>query len=244
MLSSKLQPLHRPAMRPALPLTLVIANKNYSSWSLRAWLAMKAAGIPFTERMVKFESADWRDNIAALSPTGLVPVLWEGEPGKGCATFDTIAIIERLHELQPNAGIWPAAAVARTRARSLVADFHAGCRALREAMPMNIRSAHPDKGMTPAVRADIERLTALWRDTRAQFGADGPFLFGSDYSAADAYFTPVASRFATYGVELDADTRAYQQALLDTPAMRAWTAAALKETEFVHMDEPYATAPG
>ena len=108
---------------------------------------------------------------------------------------------------------------------------------------MNIRSSHPGKGMTPAVCADIERLTALWRGTRAQFGAGGPFLFGSAYSAADAYFTPVASRFATYGVELDADTHAYQQALLATPAMRAWTAAALQETEFVPEDEPYATAP-
>ena len=243
MLGSAAHLLHRPAMRPAPPLTLVITNKNYSSWSLRAWLAMTEAGIPFTERMVKLDSADWEDNIAALSPTRLVPVLWEGEPGKGCATFDTIAIVERLHELHPNAGLWPADPVARTRARSLVADFHAGCQALREAMPMNIRSSHPGKGMTPAVRTDIERLTALWRGTRAQFGAGGPFLFGNAYSAADAYFTPVASRFATYGVELDADTRAYQQALLATPAMRAWAAAALQETEFVPEDEPYATAP-
>ena len=143
-------------------LTLVIANKNYSSWSLRAWLAMTEAGIPFTERQVKFDSADWAANIATLSPTRLVPVLWEGEPGKGFVTFDTIAILERLYELHPSAALWPADVTARARARSLVAEFHAGHHALRNAMPMNIRSRHPGKGMTPDVRRDIDRLTARW----------------------------------------------------------------------------------
>lgn len=223
-------------------LTLVIANKNYSSWSLRPWLAMTEAGIPFAERMVKFDSADWAANISTLSPTGLVPVLWEGAEGDGFATFDSIAILERLHELHPNAGLWPTDPLARAHARSVVADFHAGYQALREAMPMNIRSRHPGKGLTDAVRIEIDRLTAAWRSARARFGAGGPFLFGT-YSAADAYFTPVASRFLTYAVELDAETSAYQQALLATPGMRAWTEAALKETEFVPIDEPYANPP-
>ena len=223
------------------PLTLVIANKNYSSWSLRAWLAMTEAGIPFTERQVKFDSADWAANIATLSPTRLVPVLWEGKPGEGFATFDTTSILERLYELHLGTALWPADAAARARARSLVADFHAGYHALRNAMPMNIRSRHPGKGMTPDVRRDIDRLTAHWRETRAQFGGDGPFLFGA-WSAADAYFSPVASRFVTYDVQLDATARAYQQTLLTTPGMKAWTEAALRETEFVPMDEPYATA--
>ena len=227
---------------PSQALTLVIANKNYSSWSLRAWLAMTEAGIPFAERLVKFDSEDWTANIALLSPTRLVPVLWEGEPGEGFATFDTLAILERLHELHPDAAIWPSAPVARARARSLAADFHAGYHALRNAMPMNIRSRHPGKGMTPEARNDIDRLAASWRATRQQFGKGGSFLFGA-YSAADAYFTPVVSRFATYAVELDADTRAYQQALLSTPGMKAWTAAALQESEFVPMDEPYADGP-
>ncbi len=224
------------------PLTLVIANKNYSSWSLRAWLAMIEAGIPFTERQVKFDSADWAANIATLSPTRLVPVLWEGKPGEGFATFDTISILERLYELHPGTALWPADAAARARARSLVADFHAGYHALRNAMPMNIRSRHPGKGMTPDVRRDIDRLTVHWRETWARFGGDGPFLFGA-WSAADAYFAPVASRFVTYEVQLDATARAYQQTLLTTPGMKAWTEAALRETEFVPMDEPYATAP-
>lgn len=224
------------------PLTLVIANKNYSSWSLRAWLAMTEAGIPFTERQVKFDSADWDANIATLSPTRLVPILWEGKPSEGFATFDTIAILERLYELHPIAALWPADATARARARSLVADFHAGYHALRTAMPMNIRGRHPGKGMTPDVRRDIDRLTAHWRETRAQFGGSGPFLFGA-WSAADAYFTPVASRFVTYEVPLDAAAHAYQQTLLTTPGMKAWTEAALRETDFVPMDEPYADAP-
>ena len=221
------------------PLTLVIANKNYSSWSLRPWLAMTELGIPFRERMVKFDSEDWQNNIADLSPTRLVPVLWEGKPGAGFATFDTVAILERLHELHPQAGIWPTDARARARARSLVADFHAGYQSLRGAMPMNIRSSHPGKGMSPEVAREIECLCGHWEGTRHQFGAGGGFLFG-EFSAADACFTPVVSRFVTYGVALDGEPRAYQKALLGTHSMKAWTAKALEETEFVAMDEPYA----
>ena len=220
-------------------LTLVIANKNYSSWSLRPWLAMTELGIPFSERMVKFDSEDWARNIGTLSPTRLVPVLWEGEPGAGFATFDSIAILERLHELHPEAGIWPADPRARARARSLAADFHAGYSALRNAMPMNIRSRHPGKGMNPDVQRDIDRLCAHWSRTRSEFGAGGAFLFGG-FSAADAFFTPVVSRFVTCGVALDGEAKAYQEALLSTGAMQAWTEEALKETEFVPMDEPYA----
>ena len=219
-------------------LTLVIANKNYSSWSLRPWLAMTELGIPFKERMVKFDSEDWEQNIARLSPSGLVPVLWEGEPGEGFATFDSIAILERLHELHPEAGIWPEDPRSRARARSLVADFHAGYHTLRNAMPMNIRSSLPGKGMGPEVARDIDRICGQWVNTRDQFG-NGAFLFG-EFSAADAFFTPVASRFLTYGVTLDSEARDYQQTLLGTRSMRAWTTAALAETEFVAMDEPYA----
>ena len=225
------------------PLTLVIANKNYSSWSLRPWLAMRQLGIPFAERLLKFDSADWSQNIRALSPTGLVPVLWEGEPGAGFATFDTSAIFERLHELHPAAGIWPADPRARARARSLVAEFHAGFAALRGQMPMNIRSRHPGKGMDAAVAKEIERLCDGWQEAGAEFGGDGPFLFGA-FCAADATYAPVATRFVTYGVVLPEAAKAYQKTLLATEGMRAWTEAALRETEFVAMDEPYATPPG
>ncbi|MCY4344834.1 MAG: glutathione S-transferase [Gammaproteobacteria bacterium] len=224
---------------PTPPLTLVIANKNYSSWSLRPWLAMTELGIAFAERLVKFDSEDWARNIDRLSPTRLVPVLWEGEPGAGFATYDSIAILERLHELRPEVGIWPADPLCRARARSLAADFHASCQALRTAMPMNIRSRHLGRGMNPEVARDIDRLCDQWTRTRAEFGAGGPFLFGG-FSAADAFFTPVASRFVTYGVRIEGAAKAYQEALLNTQSMRAWTEAALKETEFVAMDEPYA----
>ena len=224
-------------------LTLVIGNKNYSSWSMRAWVALRGCGVAFTERQLKFESQGWRDNIATLSPSGLVPVLWEGEPGAGFATWDTLAIIERANELSPNSGIWPADPRARAHARSLCAEMHGGFRALRGAMPMNIRSRYPGKGMNPDVAKDIARITALWAAAKTRFGGGGPYLFGT-FSAADAYFAPVASRFTTYGVELAGQAKACQQALLEAPAVRAWSDEAVKETEFVAEDEPYATAPG
>lgn len=221
------------------PLTLVIANKNYSSWSLRPWLAMSELDIPFAERMLKFETDDWQANAATLLPVGLVPVLWEGSPGTGLATFDSLAILERLHELFPEAGIWPQDEAARARARSLAADFHAGYAALRSAMPMNIRNRYPGRGHSAAVLRDVERLCTLWQATRRDFGADGAFLFGR-FCAIDAFYAPVASRFVTYDVALPAPARAYQEALLGTRSMRAWMAAAHAEREFVAADEPYA----
>jgi glutathione S-transferase len=217
-------------------LTLVIANKNYSSWSMRPWTLARGRGIPFRERMIKFESQDWKDNIARLSPSGLVPVLWEGEPGKGFATWDTLAIAERLHELFPKHGVWPADAQLRSRARSAAAEMHSGFRALRGAMPMNIRGSYPGKGMNPDVARDIARISAIWAQ------AKGPYLFG-DFCAADAFYAPVATRFVTYGVELKGAAQGYQRALLDSPAVKAWSADAVKETEFVADDEPYATRP-
>jgi glutathione S-transferase len=217
-------------------LTLVIANKNYSSWSMRPWVLLRGRDIPFQERMLKFESPQWRAHIAPLSPSGLVPVLWEGEPSAGFATWDTLAIAERLHELFPDRGIWPADPQSRSRARSAAAEMHSGFRALRGAMPMNIRSSHPGKGMNDGVAKDIARINALWA------AATRPFLFG-EFCAADAFYAPVATRFVTYGVELKGAAREYQQALLYSPGVRAWSADAIKETEFVAEDEPYATPP-
>ena len=221
------------------PLTLVIGNKNYSSWSMRAWVALRAANVPFRERQLKFESQDWADNIATLSPSGFVPVLWEGGPGAGFATWDTLAIIERAHELFPSSGIWPAEPRARARARSLCAEMHAGFRALRAAMPMNIRGRYPGKGMNPDVAKDIARIGALWTEARQAFGRDGPYLFGA-FCAADVYFAPVAARFVTYAVQLTGAALQYQQALLAAPAVQAWAADTVKETDVVAADEPYA----
>ena len=224
------------------PLTLVVGNKNYSSWSMRSWVLLHGLNLPFRERQLKFNSKDWGDNIDGLSPSRMVPVLWEDEPGKGFATWDTLAISERLHELFPAAGVWPPDAKARARARSLCAEFHSGFRAFRGAMPMNIRSRYPGKGVNPDVAKDIERIRALWTETRKTFGGNEPYLFGA-FCAADAYYAPVATRFVTYGIELDGAAREYQQALLDSPGVKAWSAEAVKETEFVAEDEPYATPP-
>ncbi|MBI2754465.1 MAG: glutathione S-transferase family protein [Betaproteobacteria bacterium] len=221
------------------PLTLVIGNKNYSSWSMRAWVALRAANVPFRERSLKFESQDWADHIALLSPSGLVPVLWEGEPGAGFATWDTLAIVERAHELFPSGGVWPADARARARARSVCAEMHAGFRALRAAMPMNIRGRYPGKGMNPEVAKDVARIASLWTGARKEFGRGGPYLFGA-FSAADSYFAPVAARFVTYAVELAGTALEYRQALLAAPAVQAWAADGAKETEVVAADEPYA----
>jgi glutathione S-transferase len=214
------------------PLTLVIGNKNYSSWSMRPWVALRAAGIAFAERQLIFDSPDWRDNIAILSPSGLVPVLWEGDPGRGFATWDTLAIIERANELFPGKGLWPADSRERARARSICAEMHAGFRALRNSMPMNLRGRHPGKGMSDEVARDIARVSELW--SRAQW----PFLFGA-FSAADAYYAPVATRFVTYGVELPGKAHHYWQSLLSAPAVKDWVAAGVKETEFYAPDEPY-----
>lgn len=218
------------------PLTLVIANKNYSSWSMRPWVLLRGRAIEFRERMVKFESQDWRDHMGTLSPSGLVPVLWEGQPGEGFATWDTLAIAERLHDLYPKGGIWPGDGRQRSRARSAAAEMHSGFRALRAAMPMNIRGRYPGKGMNEGVAKDIARISAIWS------AATGPYLFG-EFCAADAFYAPVATRLVTYGVVLEGAARRYQEVLLDSPAVRAWSADAVKETEFVAEDEPYAVAP-
>jgi len=224
------------------PLTLIIGNKNYSSWSMRPWVLLRELEIPFRERQLKFHTPEWSAHIGQLSPSGMVPVLWEGEPGKGFATWDTLAIAERVHELFPKAAVWPADAQARARARSLCAEFHSGFRTFRGAMPMNIRSRHPGKGMNPDVAKDIDRIRALWTETRAAFGGAGQFLFGA-FSAADAFYAPVATRFVTYGVALEGAAGKYQQALLESAGVKAWSADAVKETEFVAEDEPYAAPP-
>jgi len=223
-------------------LTLIVGNKNYSSWSMRPWIALRGCGVPFRERVLKFDSQDWKANIGKLSPSGLVPVLWEGDPGAGFPTWDTLAIIERTSELFPARQLWPADSQARARARSITFEMHAGFRALRSAMPMNLRSRHPGEGMSADVVKDIARMCAIWTDTRAKFGKVGPYLFGA-FSAADAYYAPVATRFVTYGVVLAGEAAAYQKVLLANAAVIEWTAAGLKETEFYAPDEPYATAP-
>ena len=216
-------------------LTLVIGNKNYSSWSMRPWVLLRQFGIPFDEVLLPFHSTRWDAGIARWSPSRLVPVLWRGEQ----SVWDTLAIMETLNEWFPDEGVWPADAAARALARSAAAEMHSGFRDLRARMPMNIRARHPGKGMTAEVRVDIDRMEALWNMARGRFGTGGEFLFGS-FCAADAMFAPVVMRFETYGVATGPVATRYRDAMRASKGVSAWIAEALKETEFVAEDEPYA----
>ena len=214
-------------------LTLVIGNKNYSSWSLRPWLALRHAGIPFDERLLLLCGENWREAIAALSPSGRVPVLLHG----GRTVWETLAILEYAHELFPDAGLWPADRDARAVARAVACEMHAGFDALRSHMPMNLRRTDlKGKGRGPGVEDDIARICALWRDCRARHGAGGDFLFGA-FCAADAMFAPVVTRLDIYGVALDDTCAAYSRAMLRLPAFVEWREAALQEPWIVPEDE-------
>ena len=222
-------------MSAVAALTLVIGNKNYSSWSMRPWVLLRELGIPFEEKKLRFGSEEWAREIGRWSPSGMVPVLWRGRE----AVWDTLAILETLAEWHPDKGVWPADPAARAFARSMSAEMHAGFRDLRTTMPMNIRASHPGKGMTPATRANIARIEALWGEARRRFGAGGPFLFGA-FCAADAMYAPVVMRFRTYGVGPGAEAAAYCEAMRGARGVDAWIREALAETEFVPEDELYA----
>lgn len=208
--------------------TVVIGNKNYSSWSLRGWLMARIAGIEFEEIVIPLDLPETQAAIRKHSPSGRVPVLLH----RGLAVWESLAIAEYLNDLKPEAGLWPPATAARAHARSISTEMHAGFLDLRNNMPMNIRASYPGKGMTPAVRADIERITSIWRDCRKRFAGafqkDDGFLFGA-FGAADAMFAPVVTRFRTYGVKLDGDSDAYCTAVLAQPAMKEWIDAAKHE---------------
>jgi glutathione S-transferase len=215
---------------------LIIGNKNYSSWSLRPWLLMRMLDLPFEEVLIPLYTPDAKAQLLARAPSGKVPALHDGT----LVVWDSLAIVEYLAEQYPGVPVWPADAEARAIARSVTAEMHAGFSALRTHMPMNCRASLPGKGHTPEVLADIARITALWSDCRARFGAaGGPFLFGA-FSAADAFYAPVVTRFLTYGVALPDDARAYVEAVRALPAMQAWYAAGIAETDRIAASEPYA----
>ena len=218
-----------------MTLQLVVANKNYSSWSMRAWVLLREAGIPFEEISLKFNDEGHIPGIGRYSPSGQVPILIiDGEP-----VWDSLAICETVAELFPDKHLWPRDARARRRARAICAEMHAGFRSLRGAMGMNIRASHPGKGMNPAVQGDIDRIVGIWQDCRARSTAEGSMLFGA-FGVADAMFAPVVSRFVTYAVALPPVAQAYADAVLGLSAVREWMDAARRETEFVRADEPYA----
>ena len=213
-------------------LKLVIGNKNYSSWSLRPWTAMKVAGIAFTEERIPLYGPASKEKILAFSPAGKVPCLVDGE----LRVWDSLAICEYLAEKHP--GLWPREPAARAVARSISAEMHSGFQNLRTHMSMNIRKRHPGKGRTPEVVAEIGRIAGMWTECRARHGAQGPFLFGQ-FSIADAMYAPVVLRFRTYAVDLPPEARAYADAILALPAMQDWIAAAVAETESLPQFETY-----
>lgn len=205
-------------------LTLVIGNKNYSSWSLRPWLALRQAGAAFTEEFIGLRQPGTRARILAYSGAGRVPVLVDGE----VTVWESLAICEYVADLFPAAGLWPDERGARAICRAVATEMHGGFAALRETLPMDYRASLPLPALGEAVQDDIARIQAVWRMARRQFGAGGPFLFGR-FSVADAMYAPVVTRFNTYGVALDEVGQAYCAAILDLPAMRDWLAAARTE---------------
>jgi glutathione S-transferase len=211
---------------------LVIGDKNTSSWSLRPWLAMRHAGIPFEEVNIKLRQPDTKAHILRHSPAGKVPILLTAD---GQTIWDSLAILEFLAEAHPQARLWPEGRSARAFARSVSAEMHSGYAALREHCPMELLARTPMAKLPDAVDAEVRRIVALWRECRRRFGAAGPLLFGA-FTAADAMYAPVATRFRTYLPDLapygdDGTAQAYVDALLGLPAMVEWEAGARRQTQ-------------
>ncbi|WP_425104710.1 glutathione S-transferase family protein [Ancylobacter sp.] len=213
-------------------LRLIIGNKNYSSWSLRPWLAMTALGIAFEEELVPLDAPDFKERIWARSPAGKVPVLIDGE----AVVWESSAILEHLAERFPEKGVWPSDPVARAHARSLATEMHNGFGALRSVAPMNLWRPVEARSFPEEALQDVRRITRRWGEARARFGSGGDFLFGA-FCAADAMYAPVATRLRTYAIEIDPVAAAYVEAIHAHPAFVAWKEAALKETGALAEDE-------
>lgn len=211
-------------------LRLIIGNKAYSSWSLRPWLALRVANIPFDETLIPLYEDGSPEKARVFSPTGKVPCLIDG----GITVWDSLAILEYLAETYPEAGLWPTDRARRAEARAVAAEMHSGFMPVRQNMPMNTRKVLPGKGLPEAedtraaIEKDIARIDGLWSNLRGRFAADGPFLFGS-FTAVDAMFAPVVSRFKTYDITLSDAVQAYADTILALPAMQDWYAAAEQE---------------
>jgi glutathione S-transferase len=223
-------------------LELAIGNKNYSSWSMRPWVLLTQAGIPFTERMLRFDSfdadSDFKRQAEALSPTASVPVLLDD----GFAVWDTLAIAEYVAERFPEHRLWPEDARQRARARSICAEMHAGFRALRGACTMNIEADLAQQGAlvwrdNAGVRADIGRIVQMWTELLDAHG--GPLLFGERFTVPDAYYAPVCMRIHGYGLPVPPAVRAYVDRVRALPGVAAWITAALAEQDFRAFEEPY-----
>ena len=220
---------------------LYIGNKNYSSWSLRAWLLLRQSGIAFTERQLRLDwNADspFKRTLLAIAPSGRVPLLVDDD---GFAVWDSLAIAETVAELHPEKRLWPVDRRQRARARSLCAEMHSGFTALRDRCPMNVEASLPEVGSRvatewPDVAADLKRIDAMWSEQLAASG--GPFLFG-EFGIVDAFYAPVCSRVRTYALPLGDAALGYVERIHALPAMREWCAAARDEHDFIADDEPY-----
>jgi glutathione S-transferase len=210
--------------------TLYVGNRNYSSWSLRGTLLVRQSGIACKEVVIPLDTDETAAKIAAVSPSGRVPVLHID----GLVVWDSLAIAEFLHELKPAAGLWPQDVAARALARSVSAEMHSSFVALRQQMPMDIRSKHKVPS-TDEVRDDVARIDALWNLCRETHGRGGDYLFGA-WCAADAMFAPVVSRFRTYGVELSPVARRYADAIWEWPALKSLVAEAAAEPWSLDLD--------
>ncbi|MDP4823201.1 MAG: glutathione S-transferase family protein [Aestuariivirgaceae bacterium] len=206
-------------------LTLYIGNKCFSSWSLRPWMVLKMAGIPFREEVIRLRQPETKANILKVSPHGKVPLLVHGS----VKVWESLAILDYVADAFPQANLWPADLAARGMARSVAAEMHGGFADVRNQWGMNLRKPRTDKTLEGAAVAQGQRIEAIWEECRANYGAGGPFLFGQ-FSCADAMYAPVVSRFHTFGGELAPVTRAYCDAMLATSAMREWMAGAAQET--------------
>jgi glutathione S-transferase len=215
-----------------MALLLLIGNKNYSSWSLRPWIAMKVGGIPFAEQVISLDASDFKERVGRISATGKVPALSDGET----QVWESLAILEYLAEKFPQAGLWPAQSAARAHARSIAAEMHAGFLPLRRHYPMNIWRPVRRREPTAEVVENIGRIEAMWSDCRTRFGRGGPFLFGA-FGAADAMYAPVVSRLHTYDVDVGPVARAYMEAVLGLPAWAEWCVAAKQEPWVLAQDE-------
>jgi glutathione S-transferase len=202
---------------------LVIGNRRYSSWSMRGWLAVRLAGLDVEEELIHFSRPGPTEAIGRLSPNGLVPYLEH----RGARVWESLAVCEYCAEITPP--LWPADRIARAHARAICAEMHAGFLGLRQAMWINLGRDFSERGRTPEALADIARIEAMWSETRRRFGATGPYLFGADFTAADAMYAPVVARFLTWRPEISAATRAYCDAVRGHPLVTAWYDGAAAE---------------
>jgi len=213
-------------------LKLIIGNKNYSSWSFRPWIAMKVAGIPFEEEVISLDAPDFKPRLKAVSGTGKVPTLIDGD----IKVWESLAILEYLAEKFPAAKLWPADPAARAFARAISSEMHAGFQPLRKACPMNMWRPIIRREMPADVKANVARIDAMWTESRARHGKGGAFLFGA-FGAADAMYAPVVARFHTYGLDVSETSRAYMEAVMALPAWAEWKAAAVQEPWVLAEDE-------